>query len=205
MMILVGQFDSPFVRRVAATMNHYGMPFDRHVLSAFGDKADLARLNPLGKVPALIVGDDDIVFDSAAILDYLDSLVDASVALTPRDGKERRHVIRLATVAAGLSDRAVQLRTETVRRPAQLQNPAFVDDYHAAIRGSLDYLEAQCVGPWMLGEAASQADFSVTATLTHLSARVSEYADLRPWPKIADVRTAGEALPAFAEAPFVEG
>ena len=59
MMILVGQFDSPFVRRVAATMGHYDIPFERHVLSVFGDRDEVLRLNPLGKVPALIIDDGE--------------------------------------------------------------------------------------------------------------------------------------------------
>jgi glutathione S-transferase len=48
MMILVGQLDSPFVRRVAATMQHYAVPFDRHVLSVFGDGDEVGRLNSPG-------------------------------------------------------------------------------------------------------------------------------------------------------------
>ena len=52
-MILVGQLDSPFVRRVAITMNHYGLPFERKILSVFADLDKMLAVNPLGKVPAL--------------------------------------------------------------------------------------------------------------------------------------------------------
>lgn len=71
-MILVGQMDSPFLRRVAVTMNFYGIPFERQSLSVFADQKALGAINPLGKVPALVLDDDEVLFDSQMILDYLD-------------------------------------------------------------------------------------------------------------------------------------
>jgi len=43
-MILVGQYDSPFVRRVAVTLHLYGMPFTRNTLSVFSDAGEMARI-----------------------------------------------------------------------------------------------------------------------------------------------------------------
>ena len=86
MMILVGQLDSPFVRRVAATLSHYEMTFDRHVLSVFGDRDEVLRLNPLGKVPALIIDEGETLVDSAMIIDYLDELAGPARRLTPAAG-----------------------------------------------------------------------------------------------------------------------
>ena len=54
-LILVGQFDSPFVRRVAVALNHYGLPYERNVLSVFRDFEAMLAVNPLGKVPSLIL------------------------------------------------------------------------------------------------------------------------------------------------------
>ncbi len=205
MMVLVGQFDSPFVRRVAATLHHYEMPFDRHVLSVFGDRDEVMRLNPLGKVPALILEGGETIVDSAMILDFLDETVGPERSLTPPRGEARRRVLRLATVAMGVSERAVALRVETVRRPAHLQNPDFVNRFHEQIRAGLDWLEAECRAPWFSGEALSQADISATAALTHLRRKITEYKDLTSWPNLLRLSDAGEALPAFKAAPFVEG
>jgi len=205
MIILVGQLDSPFVRRVAATLSYYEMPFDRHVLSVFGDRDEVAHLNPLGKVPALIIDDGETLIDSAMILDYLDECAGPERCLTPRSGPERRHVLRLATIAMGISERAVQLRIETVRRPTHLQSQDFIDVYRQSIRDSLDFLEREASAPWITGPKLSQADFSLTAALTHLSGKIDEFSDLQAWPKLSALITAGEALPAFKSNPFVEG
>ena len=205
MMILVGQLDSPFVRRMAATLNHYKMTFDRHVLSVFGDRDEVLRLNPLGKVPALIIDEGETLVDSAMIIDYLDELAGPARRLTPAAGTVRRDVLRLATVAMGVSERAVQLRIETVRRPAHLQSDEFIENYRRSIRDSLDFLEREARAPWITGEQLTQADFAVTAALTHLSAKVEAFADLRAWPGLAGIREAGEALGAFKNNPFMEG
>lgn len=205
MMILVGQLDSPFVRRVAATMSHYGLPFDRHALSVFGDRDEVARLNPLAKVPALIIDDGEALVESAAIIDYLDQLAGPAKSLTPADGSARWKVLRHAAIAMGISERAVQLRIETVRRPEHLQSAEFIDGYKTSIRNSLDVLERDAVGPWVSASGPTQADFSVTAALTHLTNRVDDFSDLQAWPKLSTIRVQGEDLDGFRNNPFIEG
>lgn len=204
MMVLVGQLDSPFVRRVAATMTQYGLPFDRHNLSVFGDREEVMRLNPLGKVPALILDDGETLIESAIIIDYLDELAGEEVALIPRSGPRRRLILRVAAIAAGVSERAVQLRSETVRRPLHLQSPEFVEAYISSIRASLDFLERTVEGEWICGDGPTHADFALTAGLNHLSSRVDEFAGLTMWPKLSAIQNAGEKLEAFRANPFVD-
>ena len=205
MMILVGQLDSPFTRRCAATMTHYGMPFDRHALSVFSNTDEVRRLNPLGKVPALILDEGETLIESAMIVDYLDELAGPDRALTPPRGPRRRAVLRLAAIAMGISERAVQYRMETVRRPAHLQSPEVAAGYERSIRESLDFLKREALEPWSLGDEPTQADFALTAALTHLSSRVETFADLGAWPTLAGIRERGEGLEAFRANPFMEG
>ena len=73
-MILVGQYDSPFVRRVAVTLNHYHMPFTRNPLSIFRNAAEVQKLNPLLRVPVLILEGGETLIDSHAIIDHLDEI-----------------------------------------------------------------------------------------------------------------------------------
>lgn len=204
MLVLVGQLDSPFVRRVAATMTQYGLSFDRHNLSVFGDRTEVMRLNPLGKVPALILDDGETLIESALIIDYLDELADEVSVLTPRTGALRRQILRVAAIASGISERAVQLRSETVRRPINLQSPEFIEAYVASIRASLDFLERSFEGVWSCGDGPTHADFAITASLGHLTARVDEFSDLSNWPKLAATRETGEKLEAFRANPFID-
>ncbi len=89
-MILIGHYDSPYVRRAAVALTALGIPFTRNPLSVFSDAEALRRINPLGRVPALVLDDGEVVIDSAAILDYADQIVGPVRALVPPGGRERR-------------------------------------------------------------------------------------------------------------------
>ena len=71
-MILIGQYDSPFVRRVAIALRMYGLPFEHRPWSTFGDADKLAPFNPLRRVPTLVLDSGEALIESAAMLDYLD-------------------------------------------------------------------------------------------------------------------------------------
>ena len=83
-MILIGQYDSPFVRRVGIALTLYGLPFSHRPWSAFSDADKLRPYNPLTRVPTLVLDNGEALIESHAILDYLDSLVPAERALFPR-------------------------------------------------------------------------------------------------------------------------
>ena len=83
-MILIGQFDSPFVRRVAIAMRLYGIAFEHKPWSTFGDADKIAPYNPLRRVPTLVLDDGEALIESAMILDYLDGPV--SFSLIDGDG-----------------------------------------------------------------------------------------------------------------------
>src|SRR5260370_35010492 len=89
-MILVGQYDSPFVRRVAVTLHLYGMPFTRNTLSVFSDAGEMARINPLVRIPSLVLDSGETLIDSAAILDTPDEMAGPGPALTPPSRAARR-------------------------------------------------------------------------------------------------------------------
>ena len=71
-MILVGRYLSPFVRRTAVTLKLYGIPFEHQPLSTMTDMDAIKKLNPVGRVPVLVLDDGESLVDSAAILDHLD-------------------------------------------------------------------------------------------------------------------------------------
>ena len=72
-MILVGQYDSPYVRRVAITLHLYGISFTRNPISVFTNAREMARINPLVRIPSLILDSGETLIDSTAIIDHLDT------------------------------------------------------------------------------------------------------------------------------------
>ena len=93
-MILIGQYDSPFVRRVGIALVLYGMAFEHRAWSVFGDGEQVRRLNPLMRVPVLVLDDGFALTDSHMILDYLDGQVPAP--MFPRFEPERHRVLKVA-------------------------------------------------------------------------------------------------------------
>ncbi len=63
-MILVGQYDSPFVRRVAIALDLLGFAFEHRPWSVFGDAEKVAAYNPMKRVPTLVLDDGETLLDS---------------------------------------------------------------------------------------------------------------------------------------------
>src|SRR5581483_3273628 len=140
-MFLIGQYDSPFVRRVAIALRLYGLSFEHKPWSTFGDADKIAPYNPLRRVPTLVLDDGEALIESTIILDYLDELVGPDKAMLPRSGVERRKHLRICALATGLGDKAVSLLYERVLRKEQLA--LWVERCQAQIGDVLKVLEAE--------------------------------------------------------------
>ena len=90
-MILIGQYDSPFVRRVGIALTLYGLPFEHKPWSTFGDAEKIRPYNPLTRVPTLVLDDGEVLIESHSILDYVDTLVPAERRMFPVAEPARRH------------------------------------------------------------------------------------------------------------------
>ncbi len=108
-MILIGQYNSSFVRRVGIALTLYGLPFEHRPWSVFGDADKIRAYNPLVRVPTLVLDDGEVLIESHSILDYLDSLVPADQAMFPRAEPARHQALKVAALATGLADKAVSL------------------------------------------------------------------------------------------------
>ena len=105
-MELLGYYGSPFVRRVGVTLHLYGVAFAHRPLRTMADAADIRTANPLGRIPALVLDDGEVLIDSSCIIDWLDEKA-GDQALVPREGAKRRHVLRLLALAQGTTERYV--------------------------------------------------------------------------------------------------
>src|SRR5947209_14760228 len=115
-MILIGQFDSPFVRRVGIALRLYDLPFEHRPWSTFGDGDKIAPYNPLRRVPTLVLDNGEVLIESTIILDYLDEQVGPAKAMIAAKGEPRRHGLKICALATGLADKAVSLVYERVLR-----------------------------------------------------------------------------------------
>jgi glutathione S-transferase len=203
-MILVGQLDSPFVRRVAVSMTVLGVAFERDRSSVFRNFGDVTRINPLGRVPALVLDDETVVVDSTAILDWLDGEVGPERALMPPHGPARTACWRLVALGLGADEKLVAVVYEHLVRTAEQRSASWVERCRAQAEGALAVLDeaAAEARPWLLGERMTQADITVATMLGFLGLvePVTGIAppDDRRWPHLARLAARCEAEPAFA-------
>jgi glutathione S-transferase len=122
-MILVGQYDSPYVRRVAVSLRVLEFEYEHDTRSVFADFDAMRATNPLGRIPSLVLDDAEVLIDSAAILDWLDQTVGPERALLPAAGAERRRALRLIALATGAMHKVGAAAYERLIRPAALRWP----------------------------------------------------------------------------------
>src|SRR5437763_7048220 len=139
-MILIGQYDSPFVRRVAIAMRMYGFDFEHCPWSVFGDGDKIAQYNPLRRVPTLGLDSGEVLIESTIILDHLDEMAGPARALMADSGPSRREALKICALSTGLADKAVSLVYERVLH--QEKSRVWVERCTNQILGVLDVLEA---------------------------------------------------------------
>lgn len=199
-MILIGQYDSPFVRRVAIAMRLYGLPFEHKPWSTFGDRDRLAEFNPLSRVPTLVLDNGEVAIESAGILDYLDETAVGKHPLIAPRGAERRQELKICALSTGLADKAVSLLYEGLLRSEK--SNVWVERCETQIARVLDVLEndlSERKSPYWFGDDIGHADIAATCALRFLREAHPHLFDEQKYPSLAGLAARCEALAPFQE------
>jgi glutathione S-transferase len=196
-MLLIGQYDSPFVRRVGIALTTYGMAFQHKPWSTFGDADKIAKFNPLRRVPTLVTDDHVAYVDSAGILTVIDDMAGTRASLA-RPGAQGRELLRLCGFAAGAADKGVSLLYERVLREQAF--PLWVERCRSQVAETLDLLEAERAAratPYLFDGALSHADVMLSTMWTFMAGALPEEFDWAKWPAPGAHAARCEAMPAF--------
>lgn len=141
---------SPFVRKVRVAAIELGLGDDietvLQTVAPAKENADYAaNVNPLRKIPALLLDDGRVLYDSTVICEYLDDLAGGG-GIIPAPGPDRWDVLTQHALAQGMMEAAVLVRYETWLRPDKHRWPGYVDDQWDRIGSGLDRLEATARG-----------------------------------------------------------
>lgn len=161
---------SPYVRKVMIAANEMGLANRlecvRTVVSPFKPVEDYYAENPLNKIPALVLDDGFIVYDSRVICEYLDTLHDGS-KLFPASGFERLMALRNLALGDGLVDVAMVRLIERAK-PEERRTPEIVAANERKTRETVDRLERDIamltdrpydIGHLAIGTALGYLDF----------------------------------------------
>ena len=150
---------TPYGRKVMVLLLETGQAGDVEVVSASGTPLDPGTqpldVNPLGKIPALVLGDGTALYDSRVICRYLDDR--AGAGLYPAAPRLWR-TLTLEATADGILEAALLIVYEWRIRSEELRTPPWVDGQPAKIARALDMLETRwqdhLAGPLDIGQIA---------------------------------------------------
>ncbi|MEJ5150546.1 glutathione S-transferase family protein [Comamonas sp. MYb396] len=201
-MKLLGSLTSPYVRKVRVVLAEKKLDYRLETLDVWGDRATIASVNPLGKVPCLVLDDGSVLVDSRVIVEYLDTLSPVG-RLIPSLGRERAEVRSWEAMADGVLDAAVLARMEYAfaGRSAEQRSPAWVERQLGKVWAGLDAMgnglgqKTYFAGT---GVHISLADIAVGCALAWLRFRFPELDWAARHPNLAQLLERLEARPSFA-------
>ena len=200
-MKLIGSNASPYVRKVRIVMAEKKLDYQFVQENVWADDTTIAKSNPLGKVPCLVMEGGEAVFDSRVIVEYLDTLSPVG-KLIPAQGRERAEVKTWEALADGLLDAAILVRLENTfegRPPAQRSQP-WIDRQMQKIDASLKAM-AQGLGdkPFCSGIHLSLSDIAVGCALGWLELRFPEIGWRADYPNLDKLMDKLAQRPSFAD------
>ncbi|MDJ0958320.1 MAG: glutathione S-transferase family protein [Arenicellales bacterium] len=205
-MRLIGNYLSPFTRRVAISLTALDIPFELEELTPFKKPEPVREYNPVVRIPTLVFDDGDALFESHVILDAIDQLVGPDRALTPASGPSRRRVMKIAAVATASMEKAQWAFYEVRFHPAEKVYQWWIDHNESQTIGGLKYLD-QLAKPvrdegWIAGtERMSQADISAAVAYSFVKAVRPELSISKSASYLAEFARRCEAMDVFRAAP----
>jgi len=197
-MKLIGSLTSPYVRKIRIVLAEKKIDFDLVLDSPWVEGNQVVAVNPLGKVPVLVLDDESPLYDSRVIAEYLDTVAPNN-RLIPASGRERISVKRWEALADGILDAAVAAFLES-RRPDGERSPSWIERQREKIMRALrvmsDDLGEQ---PWCHGNNLSLADISAGCALGYVSFRLGDIRWTEQYPDLAHLYEKLMQRPAFAE------
>ncbi|MEF8721224.1 MAG: glutathione S-transferase [Candidatus Accumulibacter phosphatis] len=172
-MKLIGSLTSPYVRKARVVLAEKKIDYEFELDSPWTPATQVANVNPLGKIPVLVLDDSTTLFDSRVIVEYLDNVAPNN-KLMPNQNRERIEVKRWEALADGVCDAAALTFLEKKRPPAQ-QAADWIKRQEDKIGRSLEFM-AEELGDksFCMGMHFSLADVAVGCALGYLILRFPE-------------------------------
>ncbi len=158
---------SPFVRRVRLALRRLGLPIVEKPCDVFADPTELLQVNPLGLIPALRTPEGDSIFDSAAILEFLD---DQTGEVWPKVLPDRTRVRQASVLAEGIMQSAVLFYQETAMH--EVPSPMWARDHAETIERTIRAIAGSPRTLWMRETNLTQAGWDLAVAIEYVEFRL---------------------------------
>lgn len=206
-MQLIGMLDSPYVRRVAISLQLLDLRFEHKSISVFSTFEQFQQINPVVKAPTLVCDDGEVLMDSTLILEYAEALAGSRKSLMPSGMAERQHALRVIGLALAACEKCVQVVYENSLRPAEKRHEPWVERVTGQLLAAFAALESELL----------RRPFTVTSNtidLAGITTAVAWYCTQQKLPGVVSpanfphlqaFSAQAETLPEFASAPYGSG
>lgn len=157
---------SPYSTKVRMAAHFAGLNAQPVATDTNADPAELLAANPLGKIPTLVTDEGHAVYDSRAIMNYIDR--QAKGTLYPRNAAKRTEVDVLEATADGICDSLLAIVYERRLRPEEKVHQPWIDRQWQKVERALDHLEANMP---RLGRKPHAGHFALAAMLRYIELR----------------------------------
>lgn len=197
-MKLIGMLDSPYVRRVAISLELYGVDFVHEPLSVFRTFNEFAQINPVVKAPTLVLDDGTVLMDSSLILDYLETLAPADKKLLPPQPAARAHDLHVLGLALAACEKSVQIVYEHNLRPAEKLHAPWLERVTGQLLAAYSLLDKQLAD----SEALTQASITAAVAWSFSQLTVASVVKADAFPNVKRHAERLEQHPAFKQYPI---
>ena len=206
-MQLIGMLDSPYVRRVAISLQLLGLHFEHRPISVFRTFGEFQQINPVVKAPSCVCDDGEVLMDSTLILEYAEALARPARSLMPSSNWEVQHALRVIGLSLVACEKSVQIIYERGLRPPEKLHEPWVARVTGQLLSAFDALEEEVVRRPLAVTSATINQAGVTAAVAwHFTQRMlPEVVPAADYRALVALSAKAEALPEFVAAPHGDG
>ncbi|MCD2514781.1 glutathione S-transferase N-terminal domain-containing protein [Massilia sp. G4R7] len=184
-MKLIGSLTSPYVRKVRVVMAEKKLDFSLALENVWVPETTIQEVNPLGKIPCLVMEDGSTLYDSRVIAEYLDT-ISPVCKLLPPNGRDRTEVKVWEALADGVLDAAILVFLERRERTPEQQSQKWIDRQMNKVHAGLREMSSRLgESSYCMGIHYSLADVAVGCALGWLAFRFPDIDWRGDYPNLA--------------------
>lgn len=199
-MQLIGMLDSPYVRRVAISLDTMGIAFEHQAVSVFTTFEQFRQINPVVKAPSLVCDDGEVLMDSTLILEYAQAMARPEKSLMPSNISALQHALRLISLALAACEKSVQIVYERNLRPAEKQHQPWLDRIQGQLLAAYSSLEVE-LHQKPIKAGVSQASITAAVAWQFSQTMLPEIAAATRFPALQKLSAESEKLAQFSAYP----
>jgi len=203
-MQLIGMLDSPYVRRVAISLEYLGVPFEHKAVSVFSTFEEFQSINPVVKAPSLVCDDGEVLMDSSLILQFIEATKSQGNSLWAQSSETMQHEMRAVSLALAACEKSIQIVYERNLRPASAQFEPWMERVRSQLLAAYKSLEQEVVLQKPIFEVPrSQASITTAVAWQFTQSMLATLVPAKNYPALVALSARMEREPEFIKYPPV--